>query len=294
MDLQTRYAWLCRRCCCGRKYSPPSQEKSVDFDTFHRWTEPFILLLIFANAIVLTIQSSHSFSSTDVRPTEGGYFHQWEDYALLGLFVIFALEAFARIIVTGLFIDPEIPITSLRISFSGLTQGSVSSRLQSIKPRFTDVPEHLHPDPMPRSPRILRSPRFGPIERSSHLSPLPTLYPPEMPFNPRSRSVDEVNTYEMHSREKTRKSSLPHNVNLPFQLAMQKQRDLVKAARPYLRHSWNRVDAVAIISFWIMFCLAMFGLERTPGTHIYIFRALSVLRTTRLLSVSSGTAVCDV
>ena len=242
----------------------------------------------------MTIQSSHSFSSTDIRPTGSGYFHQWEDYALFGLFVIFTLEAFARVIVTGLFVDPEIPITSLRISFRGLTQGSVSSRLQSIKPRFTDVPEHLHPDPMPRSPRSPRSPRFGPTEKSSRLSPLPTLYPPDMRPNPREHNVDEVNTYEMHSREGTRKSSLPHNINLPFQLAIQKQRDLVNAARPYLRHSWNRVDAVAIISFWAMFCLAIFGLERTPGTHLYIFRALSVLRTTRLLSVSSGTAVCSI
>lgn len=247
--------------------------------------------MIFANAIILTIQSSHSFSSTDIRPTGPGYFHQWEDYALLGLFVIFTLEAFARIIVTGLIIDPEIPITSLRMSFSGLTRGSISSRLQSIKPRFTKVPEHLHPDPMPRTPR---SPRFGPTEISSRLFPQPTLYPPEMYLTPRPRNADEVNTHEMHSREGTSESSLPRNVNLPFQLAIQKQRDLLKSSRPYLRHSWNRVDAVAILSFWIMFCLAMFGLERTPSAHIYVFRALSVLRTARLLSVSSGTAVCDV
>ena len=247
--------------------------------------------MIFANAIVLTIQSSHSFSSTDIRPTERGYFHQWEDYALLGLFVIFTLEAFARIIVTGLLVDPEIPITSLRMSFSGLTQGSLSSRLQSITPRFTQVPEHLQPDPMPRTPR---SPRFGPTENSSRLFPLPTLYPPEMYLSPRSRNANEVNAHGMHSREGTGDSSLTRNGNLPFQLAIQKQRDLLESSRPYLRHSWNRVDAVAILSFWTMFYLAMFGLERTPGTHIYIFRALSVLRTTRLLSVSSGTAVCGV
>ena len=269
--------------------SPP-QERSFDSDSFLSWTEPFILILIFANAIILTIQSSHSFSSTDIRPTERGYFHQWEDYALCGLFVIFTLEAFARIIVTGLLVDPEIPITSLRMSFSGLTRGSLSSRLQSIKPRFTEVPEHLHPDPIP-IPRSPRSPRFGPAEKSPHLFPLPTLYPPEMHLTPRSRNADEVNTHEMHSREGTRESS---NVTLPFQLAIQKQRDLLKSSRPYLRHSWNRVDAVAILSFWAMFGLAMFGLERTPGTHIYIFRALSVLRTARLLSVSSGTAVCDI
>jgi len=269
----------------------PSRE-SFSVDMFFRWTEPFILILIFANAIVLTIQSSNSFSSTEPRPTGRGYFHEWEDYVLFGLFVIFTLEAFARIIVTGLLVDPEIPFTSLRISFSGVTQGSISNRLQSIKPRFTEVPEHLALDPMPRTPR---SPRFGPSEKFPRpLSPLPTLYPPEMHPNLRVRSVDEVNTHDMHSREGTSKSSFSHNVDLPFQLAIQKQRDLIKAARPYLRHSWNRVDAVAIISFWITFCLSMFGLERTSGMHIYFFRALSVLRTARLLVVSSGTAVCSI
>jgi hypothetical protein len=243
--------------------------------------------LIFANAIILTIQSSHSFSNTEIRPTGSGYFHEWEDYGLFGLFVVFTLEAFARIIVTGLFIDPEIPFTSLRISFWGLTHGSISSRLQSIKPRFAEASEHIYPNQLPRSPR---SPRFGPSDKlPSPISPLPTLKPPEMSPSLRSRSVEGVSTYGMNSQEGGSKSSLSNH--LPFQLAMQKQRELVKAARPYLRHSWNRVDAVAIISFWIMFCLAKFGLERTSGAHLYIFRALSVLRTTRLLAVSNGTAV---
>lgn len=261
-------------------------------DTFFRWTEPFILILIFANAVVLTIQSSHSFSSTELRATGRGYFREWEDYVLFGLFVLFTLEAFARIIVTGLFIDPEIPFTSLRISFNGITQGSISNRLQSIKPHFTEIPEHLAPDPMHRTPR---SPRFGPSEKFARpLSPLPTLYPPGTHPNLRARSADDVNAQDMHSRAGTSSHSLSRNVDLPFQLAIQKQRDLIKAARPYLRHSWNRVDAVAIISFWITFCLSMFGLERTSNRHLYIFRALSVLRTARLLAVSSGTAVCSI
>jgi voltage-dependent calcium channel len=61
---------------------------------------------------------------------------------------------------------------------------------------------------------------------------------------------------------------------------------------PYLRHSWSRIDFVAITSFWITFILASVGVER--GTHhIGIFRAMSVLRTARLLAISSGTSVSD-
>jgi len=76
----------------------------------------------------------------------------------------------------------------------------------------------------------------------------------------------------------------------PFQLAIEKQRDLSEGTRPFLRHSWNRVDCVAVVSFWIMFILAITGAEQNPY-HIYIFRALSVLRVSRLLAVTSGTTV---
>ena len=60
---------------------------------------------------------------------------------------------------------------------------------------------------------------------------------------------------------------------------------------PYLRNSWNRIDFVAITSFWVCFVLAECGLEIGDGRHIGAFRAMSVLRTARLLAISSGTTV---
>ena len=77
----------------------------------------------------------------------------------------------------------------------------------------------------------------------------------------------------------------------PFQLAIEKQRSLSRQGRPYLRHSWNRVDFVSIVCFWIMFILSITHVEATGSRHIYIFRALSVLRISRLLAVTSGTTV---
>jgi hypothetical protein len=47
---------------------------------------------------------------------------------------------------------------------------------------------------------------------------------------------------------------------------------------------------VAIVSFWICFGLAMGGVERGQY-HIGVFRAMSVIRTARLLTVTSGTTV---
>ena len=79
-----------------------------------------------------------------------------------------------------------------------------------------------------------------------------------------------------------------YNAKTPFAEAFEKQR--VQAVHhAFLRHSWNRVDFVAVVAFWIAFALALSGQEATDNHHIYIFRALSVLRCARLLTATSGT-----
>lgn len=77
---------------------------------------------------------------------------------------------------------------------------------------------------------------------------------------------------------------------LPFQFSMRLARDITRRNLPYLRHSWTRIDAIAVVAFWITFILAQTGVER-GHYHIGIFRALSVLRTARLLTITSGTTV---
>ncbi|ORY24315.1 high-affinity cell membrane calcium channel [Naematelia encephala] len=91
--------------------------------------------------------------------------------------------------------------------------------------------------------------------------------------------------------------SVPHShkraigvfTEAPFQAAVAKQKAISAQMRPYLRHSWHRIDMIAVIAFWITFLLAMIGQEATARHHIYIFRALSVLRAGRLLVITSGT-----
>lgn len=61
------------------------------------------------------------------------------------------------------------------------------------------------------------------------------------------------------------------------------------ARRAFLRHSFNRLDFVAVVSFWISFVLGVSGLE--SHYHIYVFKMLSCLRILRLLAVTHGTAV---
>lgn len=61
------------------------------------------------------------------------------------------------------------------------------------------------------------------------------------------------------------------------------------ARRAFLRHGFNRLDFVAVVSFWISFALDLAQVEYTR--HIYIFRMLSCLRILRLLLLTSGTSV---
>jgi voltage-dependent calcium channel len=52
------------------------------------YTEPFILLLILFNAIVLITQSTRAVF-LDTNPPPAGYFQTWEHYALFVLFILY-------------------------------------------------------------------------------------------------------------------------------------------------------------------------------------------------------------
>jgi hypothetical protein len=61
------------------------------------------------------------------------------------------------------------------------------------------------------------------------------------------------------------------------------------ARRAFLRHSFNRLDFIAVVSFWISFILGNAGIEYSH--HLYVFRMMSCLRILRLLALTHGTAV---
>ena len=249
-----------------------------------RFTESTILVLIILNAVVLTIQSIHHAGSFSLSPNPDasgstvGYFQSWEDYALFVLFVLYTIEALCRIIVAGLLVDPEIPFGSLHISLGGLQrQGSFTSRISSLRPRFMSAGLTGKPADPTAGER-----NAGTGSASMWDSKVP---PPEDITPSHSSSTTRLVPQSTSSSRLAQFSQQ----DLPFQTAVRKQLSLTHASRPYLRHSWNRVDLVAIVSFWITFVLCMLGAEKTPYAHIYIFRALSVLRTTRLLAITSGT-----
>ena len=167
-----------------------------------------------------------------------------------------SFESLARIIVSGFLLDPETKASSWRLS------------LNDIPKWFTLAPPPA-PVPQPSSTSLEKLPQ------PSASSSMPNLTPPQPGTNPSTPSL------------LSQKSSS----STPFALAIAKQRSLAEESRPYLRHSWNRIDFLAVCSFWAMFVLATLGIEKTSTLHISVFRALSVLRTTRLLAVTHGTTV---
>ncbi|KDE08247.1 hypothetical protein MVLG_01513 [Microbotryum lychnidis-dioicae p1A1 Lamole] len=85
----------------------------------------------------------------------------------------------------------------------------------------------------------------------------------------------------------TTSTLLSRDFKAPFSDSFRRQRDIMYS-RAYLRHSWNRLDAVAVLSFWIAFGLSIGGVKTTNGVEL--FRAMSVLRSMRLLGVTTGTS----
>lgn len=70
---------------------------------------------------------------------------------------------------------------------------------------------------------------------------------------------------------------------------VEEQQRMQLARRAFLRHGFNRLDFVAVVSFWISFVLGIAGMEHR--LHLYVFRMLSCLRILRLLALTRGNAV---
>ncbi|KAL2168472.1 hypothetical protein VTG60DRAFT_7274 [Thermothelomyces hinnuleus] len=73
------------------------------------------------------------------------------------------------------------------------------------------------------------------------------------------------------------------------QISLEEQQRLHLARRAFLRHGFNRLDFVAVVSFWISFVLGITGLENKH--HVYVFRMLSSLRIIRLLALTKDNLI---
>ena len=263
-----------------------------------------------------------------------GFFQTWQDYIIFSLFVLFrhvnecsaaglpltclllySFEAFSRMCVSGLILDPKVPISAVFISPFSADHSILPASTAPVARSVAASPTHPTTN-LGRRGTLLHHLRsfYGnatrPFALSGHSSTRYTTPASLGATSAAASSTTLVNTVPLARKradttatllEKTPSSSstvtapAPYTpaqdaLVLPFQFSMRLSRDVTRRNLPYLRHSWTRIDAIAVLAFWITFVLAQTGVEH-GRYHIGIFRAFSVLRTARLLTITSGTTV---
>jgi hypothetical protein len=199
----------------------------------HPWWQPFILLLIVIQTILIAINSAQSVY-TNPRPQNWG--HQWTDYALFAIFVVYTVEVVIQILVSGFILNPR------EYSTIDRSIGVRQALLNKANNLFA-----LHRQPTTKDGR----------------------WRPEAP--PSLLRSFTAETFE----------------DMPG--ASRQEMKIRLARRAFLRHSFNRIDFVAVVSFWISFVLSAAGI--VSRYHLYVFEMMSCLRIFRLLNITSGTSV---
>ncbi|KAF2401184.1 calcium channel-like protein subunit Cch1 [Trichodelitschia bisporula] len=108
--------------------------------------------------------------------------------------------------------------------------------------------------------------------------------------NPQSRPPPSLDADFHGPQQPSLLRAFTTNMAADQQVMDSRQQQRIRLAhRAFLRHSFNRLDFVAVTSYWISFTLAIFNTESEK--HLYVFRMLSCLRILRLLYLTSGTTV---
>ncbi|KAG9101606.1 calcium channel protein [Ceratobasidium sp. 370] len=212
--------------------------------------------------------------------------------------LLWTVEMIARIIVSGFLLDPEIKPSSVRDWLWDLAPGdNFAARARSVRRKVFEQ-RAPYAQTAPNSTTALNDKGTGQkatlslalVSQVNVVAAHGSRSQPEIkhPATPGPQYPPQPHTQHVQSASGT--WYLQHATDTPFQLAVARQRILAEQSSTYLRHSWNRTDFVAVCAFWIMFGLAVSGKETQPNAHIYVFRALSVLRTARLLAVTKGTS----
>ncbi|THC97538.1 hypothetical protein EYZ11_002961 [Aspergillus tanneri] len=187
----------------------------------HPFTEPFILVVIVIQTILLTIESAMS-----GWHKAGNWGTSVMDYPYFAIFVIYTLELIAKVLV------------------------SLGFRKAIAEKGKTIIAPHRQPSTIKRAPVLADQPQASIIRT----------------FTGGLNQLEQAVTDDPLQKSRVR---LAH--------------------RAFLRHSFNRLDFVAVVAFWIAFCLSIFGVESRQ--QLFVFRMLSCLRLLRLLALTNGTSI---
>lgn len=242
------------------------------------WIEPCILLLILINLVVLIVTSSRDVHS---YPQNFDNLNKVEGVILLVVFTLYTLDMLARIIVSGLIINPPketaqqdkeiggVPLheqSNTRDVFVGMWNNYMDSLFCFLRPYNKEVQEHA----------MAKLASYNPAEGLASKG--------DEAQQPQGSNAPMEENHHWFMRMFYRFVSVCLHVSHTITGDSEQL-----CSRAYLRHSWNRVDCLAIVCYWVALGLQMTRTSSTPDHHIYVFRALSVLRCSRLLGLWEGT-----
>lgn len=207
-------------------------------------TEPILLVLIVVQTVLLAVDARTKAQYEPGHVKELAKF-SIIDWVLLGLFVVYTIEAVIRIIVSGFIINP--------------VEYSTINRQVGLRDAVLAKANHLFAG-VQRQP----SQRKGGTNTDS------TFGGPQQPSVLRTFTTAQM-------------------LSDPGPTSSRERQRLRLAHRAYLRHSFNRTDFVAVVSFWISLLLGALHIKNTRV--ILVFQMLSCLRIIRLLNLTSGTSV---
>ncbi|KAG0249803.1 calcium channel protein [Mortierella polycephala] len=220
------------------------------------WVELFLLLLLVVNLAFLIAKMS-SPKGTD---TMWGH---WTDYGLLVIFVLYTIEIASRVIVSGLILYPK--------------DGDKIRKLFGKKQRT----DNLHDT----NPTILRK-ASNAQKRQSTMAPTATFRQTDQVAPTRTAAATRATTLvDFAFGHKTAVTQyIPSSMD-PL-IAYKPQFVAAPGTQiPFLRHTFNRIDFIAVLCYWIDFALMMAGVH-----NVYIFKTIAAMRTLRLLNITSGSA----
>ncbi|KAG0295245.1 calcium channel protein [Linnemannia gamsii] len=223
------------------------------------WVELALLVLLVVNLAFLMIAVSSPVSKTDT--VWGGH---WTDYGLLAVFVIYTLEIGARIIVSGLVLYPQ--------------DGDKIRKFVGKKPR-TDNLHDTNPTILRKSPEAQRA-RTMALQPQASSGKLNEQAVPQSTGTTRATTIIDFAV----GRQTTMMQFIPTYMD-PL-VAYKPQFIAAEGTQvPFLRHTFNRIDFVAVACFWVDFFLMVSGVR-----GVYFFKAVAAMRTLRLLNITAGSA----
>ena len=243
------------------------------------WIEPLLLFLIFINVVVLIVSSSR-----DIRfeTRTRNVFSRAEEILLLVVFIAYTIEMIARIIVSGLVINPP------SLDENVMREGGPEEELEYSN--TYDVLYNMYLDALQSAHRFLHP--YSKVERERAEAKLASFHPAEGMAPLDDMFISKVeNGLDLNNGHQRWWDVLYYNiVSICLHLSRTITTDPKQLCNhAYLRQSWNRVDALAILCYWVAVGLEISGVEVTEKHHIFVFRALSVLRCARLLGLWEGT-----